>query len=151
MKINHQLLGASLLLIASGSYAHSDHQRSPEDAADYRQAVMESIGWNMGTLKAMLKGELHADKASLIQRANTLKFLSQLPLEGFEMGKASEQAKADIWENWQDFSQKMQNLTDSTARFIEQAQNSPDFAALKPAFAKINDACKSCHKRYKKR
>jgi len=141
----------SLSLSSQLLIAHGEHGRSPEDAAEYRQAVMNSIAWNMGTMKAMIKGKLDGNVADFQQRAQTVKLLSQLALEGFKVGEAGDSAKAKIWDNWADFSQLMQALTDEASALETEAKNAKAIPELKAAFEKTSKACKSCHKPYKKR
>ena len=150
MKKLTTMLLTSALLTSQIAMAHSEHGQSTDDAAEYRQAVMGSIAWQMGAIKMILKDD-HLDSKAVAKRAENLRFLSTLPLEGFKLGEVQDSAKAKIWDNWDDFSQKMQNLTETATALANSANKNSKLSILKKAFGKTAQACKSCHKLYKKR
>jgi cytochrome c556 len=136
---------ASLSLPASADDAK-------QEAIKYRQAVFKVVGWNFKPMGAMVKGETPYDKASFQRMADNLAFASKLALEGFAPGTdalaGETRAKDDIWKKNDDFKSKMAEFEKASAALAQAAQGG-DMAAIKPAFGKTADTCKSCHKAYR--
>ena len=55
----------------------------PADAIEYRQGIMMGIGWNIGALGAMVKGDLPYDQAKFAFLAGRAAVLAPMALEAF--------------------------------------------------------------------
>jgi cytochrome c556 len=95
-----------LLLLASfAASAQVAVAQKPEDAIKYRQGVYSVIGWNFGSMAAMVKGEKEWDQQLFARNAEIVAFMSKLPAEGFIPGsdRGNTKAKPEIWQNMSDF------------------------------------------------
>lgn len=153
MKFTKVLLVAALSsFFVLTATAHADKKdKSPEGkAAKYRHNTFNMVGYHFGPMGGMMKGKIDFNKDVFSKNADSLASLAILAPNGFEVkGKAKgSRAKKDIWENKAEFDKVMQGFTDSTAA-LATASKSGDMATIKPAFAKVADSCKTCHKKYR--
>jgi cytochrome c556 len=145
-------LSCAAVLFTVTAVANGAEEPTPaERAVAYRQGVYHAIAWNFGPMAGMVKGEIPFDAKAFALRAERVAFLSTLPLEGFipdsRVGKTD--AKAEIWENMDDFKAKMETFQTEAAKLAEAAKTASAIDALKPQFGKVGQACKDCHDKYK--
>jgi cytochrome c556 len=151
--------GSLILFISCGFspatlLAHSEHAQSPEDAAEYRQAVMQTMAWNIGMMNSMVKNKQNFEIDDFTRNAENLAFLSKLPLIGFELGKDADDtsAKAKIWENFDDFSKKMREFEKISIELAQATKNSAiKTENLQTLLKRTGETCKNCHKQYKQK
>lgn len=142
------LLMCTLPMFATVGY--TDDQ--VEQAVEYRQGVMNIVGWNFKPMGAMVKGKTAFDKAAFaayaneLQAATRLNLLSGFPEDSDESDETA--AKAEIWMDWEDFQQKFKDLQQQAAALAKVAGEG-DEEAVKQQFGKTAKTCKSCHKAYK--
>ena len=141
-------LAATVLLGGMGA-AIADGPPKPEDYVEYRQGVMTAIGWNFGTMAAMVKKDMPWDTEDFAERAKRVAALSSMPLEGFtpETRDLDTHAKPEIWDNWDDFKSQMEKLEQETAKLAEVAATG-DMAKIGPQFGEVGQTCKGCHDDY---
>jgi len=144
------VLAAALSLGLAQRLAAED---SPLEAAvEYREAVMNVLGWNIKAMGAMAKGEVAFDKDRFRALAGELAAASHHDvLAGFPEesdGYEGSDAKSEIWLNWDDFKAKLEDLRGESARLATVAAGG-DEAATKEQFQKTAGACKACHKEYR--
>ncbi|HEX3896384.1 MAG TPA: cytochrome c [Rudaea sp.] len=147
--MNYVLAAAALLGISAS--IHADAQNKPGDVVHYRQDIMGVIGWNFAPMGAMVKKKTAWDAAAFAKRAERLEFLSTQVLEGFpnaSTGGVETDAKADIWNDFDDFKSKLNDLV-AEAKNLNEAAKSGDETKMKDQFKKTADACKACHEKYK--
>ena len=140
----------SSLLVAS-TLATATPFKTDADAIEYRQHAYSMIAVNFGDMGAMIKGKNEWDQGTFEMRAKNVHNLSLMTQEGFESkstAKGDTKAKAKIWDEWMDFSDKQVNLTKNAKALAEVAKTS-DKAAIKKAFMTVAKDCKSCHKAYR--
>jgi cytochrome c556 len=145
-------LSCAAVLFTLTAVAHGADEPTPaERAVGYRQGVYHAIAWNFGPMAGMVKGEIPFDAKAFALRAERVAFLSTLPLEGFipdsRVGKTA--AKAELWENMDDFKAKMETFQTEAGKLAEAAKTASAIDALKPQFGKVGQACKDCHDKYK--
>ncbi len=135
------LAAAALAFAATASLA---------DPADDREALMKSFGGALGQLAPMAKGEKPFDAAAVNAaleqlNANAMKFdAAALFPEGSAEGT---EALPAIWENWDDFTAKVEKFKADVAGV---AANPPaDQAALGAALGTIGGNCGACHQTYR--
>ena len=147
MKIASAALAALLFAITVDAVA----QHKPEAVIHYRQSAMTLIGWNFGSLSAMVKGKLAWDAKEFALRSERIAQLAPQIQEGFAKGSdkgAETDAKAEIWANPEDFQSKITDLVNASKALADVAKNS-DEAKDKEEFKKLAGTCKSCHDKYK--
>lgn len=151
MKRKTGLFAAIAVATSVAAVAHAAGPSPAERAVAYRQGVYHAIGWNFGPMAGMAKGEIPFDAKEFALRAERVAFLSTLPLEGFipnsRVGKT--EAKAEIWENFDDFRSKMQAFEQEAGKLSDVAKTASAVDAVKPQFGKVGQSCKSCHDKYK--
>jgi len=141
------LFAAACAAFAASALAHSPE----EDAVEYRQGLMTVIGWNFGPLGAMVKGKKPFDASAFALHAERIAYLSDQVVEGFPKGSdkaAHTDAKAALWANFDDFSDKAKAFN-TESRALAEVARSKDEAKMKAQFKKVAEACKACHEKYK--
>ncbi len=118
----------------------------------YRQGTMKSFGGHAAALKAIFadgqKQFLPDALAHGEAIAGLAKSIPDMFPPGSEYRKSA--AKKQIWQNWDDFVARAQNLERLAAGFV-QAVKEGDEAAMKAAFQRMGqEGCSSCHDKYRK-
>ncbi|MBO9402233.1 MULTISPECIES: c-type cytochrome [unclassified Shimia] len=134
-----------LLLLANAAAAHNG-VKDPQVMA--RMMAMESIGSAFKTLVSMAKNEtpLHQAKArmardTIVQHSGNIKALFEA-----QASDPKSEALPAIWANWEDFSDRADDLTTSA-----QALDFKDRAALADTLGAVGGACRACHKQYREK
>jgi len=134
--------------------AHGDSEEKEKRffESQYRHDVMEHFSYSMKKLIPILfKNAGHKDH--LPEIANIMASTAKMSKSSFKKDtrgmEGRTESKDNIWENWSDFSARMDKLEADTAAFSE-ATKSGDMAVIVPAFKKVGSNCKSCHDEYKK-
>ena len=137
-------LGHSLAAVLSATvYA----QTKPEDAIKLRQAGMKLIGYNFGSIGAMVNDKKPYNKDEAIRNATRIDALSNHPFEFFGPGTdkgADHKASAAVWRDQAKFSAAADKLSVESAKLAQVARTG-DMAALKSQFGATAGACKACH------
>ncbi|WP_306522356.1 cytochrome c [Rheinheimera sp.] len=145
------LLSTTLLTLLSGSVLAASAFTEAEDAVSYRQHSFQLIRHNMADIKDMLGGAVPFEASRLQKRADALATLTTLPWEAFTVpgaDKATKDAKAEIWQNLQDFQNRGDQLN-KDAKALQAAASTQDQAKIKAAFMAFAKNCKACHDKYK--
>ena len=142
------LLAASLA-VPFGASAHADTEAAA--AIEYRQSIYHAIRWNFMPLAAMVKGEKPFDRAEFVKRSTRVSFLAHQLLEGYPQGShegETTDALPAIWENWDDFTAKLDAFK-REAHALRVVAADGDEAAIKAQFVKTAGTCKACHDDYR--
>ncbi len=131
---------------------------SPEYAAmQYRQGLMQVMGFKVGTLRDMAEGTIDADAGVFAEYAADAAAVAGMLVEGFEGLEASSTdalpgsgALPDVWSNWDDFSQKAAELA-AAAETVSVAANAPGFAVSADSAEPLEPVCGNCHRTYRQR
>jgi cytochrome c556 len=140
-------LAAPVLADQPGKSAPSKAERTIE----YRQSALYLLGWNIGPIAAMVKGEIPFDAKAAELRAMRLAQIAPMIVEGFPSDSqtgAPTKAKPEIWQNFEDFKSKAATLAEVTAKFAETTR-SGDQAAVAAGLGEVGNACKACHEKYR--
>ena len=122
-----------------------------ERAIKYRQSALYLLGWNIGPIAAMVKGEIPYDPEAVVMRADRLAELAPMIAEGFppdSQAGAPTKAKAEIWQNMDDFRAKAAALEQATRKFAATAR-SGDLKQVAAGLGEVGGACKACHEKYR--
>ena len=118
-----------------------------EDQVEYRQEVMSAIGGTMGAIGKILKQEV--DRPSdLAPLAAALAELATTAQSVFPEGSEGGDALPEIWEDPEDFADRLQALKDSASAFRE-AASLGEMAQIGPAVGEVGRSCRGCHQRYR--
>jgi len=142
-----KILAVSVLAMIAGLAVAQPPQKSPEEqAVDYRHSIFDALGWKSGQLGVAKEA---GDKAAFQKHAKDIAYLGSLITEGFIPNSLIEgsTAKAEIWENWDDFMAAADNLQ---AKASELASPDYDMASFDSRdFG--GEACGGCHRQFKER
>lgn len=144
---------AALALVAGIAAAPSalSHLDSTAFNQSYRQSLFALLGANFGPMTSMVKGEMPWDQARFIGWSDDLAEVAELDImRGFPAGSGvgRTRAKAEIWDNLEDFEAKIADLRKETKLMAEVARGD-DRRALIRQFQRTGGACKACHDEYK--
>ena len=134
-------------VVSAGAIA----QTKPEDAIKLRQSAMKLIGYNFGSIGAMVNDKKPYNKHEAIRNANRIEALSGHPWEFFVAGTdkgAETKAKSEIWKDQAKFEAVGKKMETETAKLAQVARNG-DQAALKTQFGAAAQTCKACHDDFK--
>jgi cytochrome c556 len=148
-------IAAAIAIAVVGPAAHADEKgRQPtkaERTIEYRQSALYLLGWNIGPIAAMVKGEIPFDQQALELRASRLAQIAPMIAEGFppdSQSGAPTKARPEIWQNMDDFRAKAAELERVTARFAETARTG-DRKQIGAGLGEVGGACKACHDKYR--
>jgi len=119
----------------------------PDRAIKYRQGILQAMGWNMGILGGMAKGDLPYNKDQAVRAATFVEQLAAMPWDGFVPGSdagAPTKAKPEIWKDKAKFDKYAQDLQAETPKLLAAARTG-DLAQLKAAVGPTGKACGNCH------
>ena len=121
-----------------------------EKAIKYRRGVFNVMGWNFGSMAAMVKGKIPFDANLFARNAEIVAFMSQLPLEGFVEGsdEGDTKARSEIWLNMEDFEAKMKKMQKEVSVLAEISKKG-NFDASKSQLKEVGATCKGCHDDYR--
>jgi cytochrome c556 len=114
-----------------------------------RHEGYEQIGKAMRAAKKGLDGN---DVASVRSAAATINGLAPKALNWFPAGTGPDvgktEAKAEIWQQAEQFNSGMKDFQGAAAAFHQAAQGG-DVEAMKVAHAKLGGTCKACHDKFR--
>jgi cytochrome c556 len=136
------------LLSATLALAHSD---CAPGVVKERCDLMERQSDDMKIIGDMAKGKTTFDAAKAADAARdivvTAKKIHELFPEG--SGGGTSEALPAIWEHWDDFTAKADDLGKAAETLVAALDGGdPDW---KGAFQGVSDACKACHQDYRKK
>ena len=144
------LTAALSVAIALPALAHIERS---EPLQSLRQSYFALVGMTFGPMGDMVKGKIEWNGDQFAAWANDLAAISSVSVErGFAPGsdKGKTRAKAAIWENPDDFAEKLAAFrTEASALAV--AAKSGDKEAAIAQFKSTRGACKACHDEYKAR
>ena len=144
---------AIVLCLALPGWTLADEDNPDDAAAHVRHALMELMGWNMGTVAAMSTGKAPYDQARAIDHGERLAALGGMIGDAFERDTSGAelsrptQALDAIWQNKADFTMKATAMVDAAKAYSAAAAESE--ATARKAFIKLGGTCKGCHEDFK--
>ena len=136
-------------LVAATWQASAD--TAPEDAKDYRTAVMTSLRGHVAAASMHVRG-LVEDKNGFLEKhaeglANGAAELRHVFPEGSNVGES--EALPAIWEEQAEFAQALEKAERTTAAFRDTVADG-DADAIGAAFREVGMACRGCHDRFRR-
>lgn len=142
------VLGLVMGVACSGAAPEDD---SPEaDAYRYREGLMHAIAWKSGQVRGMAQGEIPPDDTAFTKNAEDLAALAGMISDGFIPDSAVEGSRAlpAIWENWDDFVQRAQDLQ-AAAESVASMAAGGGLSAAQSAALDLGQNCGACHDSYR--
>ena len=143
----------AIALFCLAGFSISAHaQMKPEDAIKLRQSAMKLIGYNFGSIGAMVNDKKPYNKDEAIRNATNVEHLSGHPWEFFVAGsdKGETKAKAEVFKEADKFKAAAEKMQAESAKLTQVAKTG-DLAALKTQFGATAQACKNCHDNYREK
>lgn len=149
-RISALTLGLALGLGTSALCVTALADPLPEDAKDYRIAVMTAMRGHIGAISMNVRG-LVEDHGFLAKHAealaNTAAELAHVFPPGSNVGDS--EALPAIWDDPEEFAKAVARVAQATAAFSE-AASAGDADAIDAAFRDVGAACRGCHDRFRK-
>ena len=124
-----------------------------EGPVKYRQSVMRAVGGHAGAVAEIAYGGV-PHKEYLAGHAHALHEVSKQVTIAFKEQAMTEdpptRAKAAIWEEWDEYEAKAGDM-EKAAAAVAQAAESGDPEAVAAKLDPLWDACKGCHKKFRKK
>lgn len=141
------IVAISAVLTGVPMYVAAD--TTPEDAYDYRTAIMDSLRGHIRAASMTVRG-LVEDRGQLINHArglaNGTKEFEYLFPAGSNVGDS--EALPLIWEEPEDFAAAVAKVQEASAAFLAAAE-SGDADTIGSAFRDLGGACRNCHDRFR--
>ena len=142
------LLLASLAL--SAAVIGSALAAEPEDIIKYREAMMKANAGHMGASAAIINGKVDY-KGDLADHAKALAALNKDIAAMFPKGSdfGNTEALDTVWKKNDEFKKRAQDAKAKADAFAKTVA-AGDTANYGPRFKELNEACKACHKDFRK-
>jgi cytochrome c556 len=138
------------VLVALGAAMPVVADTTPEDAKDYRAAVMTAFRGHIGAASMIVRG-LVDNNGQLLSHAEALAStaveLKNLFPEGSAVGES--EALPAIWEKPDEFAEAVDAMVEATVAFEEAAADG-DPEAIGAAFRQVGMSCRGCHDNFRK-
>lgn len=135
--------------VTVGISANAAADTTPEDAADYRTAIMTTLRGHLVAASMTMRG-LVDDNGQIANHAhgiaNSATEFGNIFQEGSNIGES--EALPVIWEEPEDFAAAIAKLQEAAAAFVEAAERG-DAEAIGDAFRNLGGSCRGCHDRYR--
>lgn len=148
MRSKTSLLALALLLLLPGT-ASAQADRTP--LSEYRAGLMNSLSAHNSGLRAVLSGEV-SQPDHVLHHARGIAAVAEMLVAVWPTGTGGEGTRAApaIWENGEDFNQKVEVLRAAAAR-LRQSAEAGDAEGVGAAAREIGQTCRSCHSDYRLR
>lgn len=155
MTLKKYIGGLTAAVIFAGAYspiaAHSDEEKERFPESQYRHDVMEHFSSGFKKIGLIMKGQA-GQRSDIAAIAGIMANAATMTKASFEKDtrgiEGHTEAKDAIWDNWQDFSSRLDTLATDSAAFAEAAKTG-DMSQIGAAMKKVGGSCKSCHDKYK--
>jgi cytochrome c556 len=124
-------------------------ETTPENAYEYRQAVMTSLRGHIGAASKIVRGQVDND-GFLVKHAQGLANGASELGHIFQEGSNVEGSEAlpVIWEDEDAFAAAIEKVQTATAAFVEIAA-SGDKEAIGAGFREVGMSCRGCHDNFR--
>ena len=142
-------LCAAAVTLAGYSFSASA-ETSPQDAADYRVAVMTTLKGHIGAASMHVRGLVEGPEFLVKHAQGLANGASELD-RLFPAGSNVEGSNSLplIWEEPDEFATAIANLVSATDKLVQAAEGG-DPAEIGAAFREVGGSCKGCHDTFRK-
>ncbi len=131
--------------VTTGISVHAVADATPEDAFDYRIAIMTTLRGHLVAASMTMRG-LVDNNGQIANHArgieNSVNELHNISQEGSNIGES--EALPVIWEDTEEFAAAITKVQEAAAAFVA-AADSGDADAIGGAFSKLCGSCRGCH------
>jgi len=146
------LLTAGLAALMLSTSLSATDDKAADAAKAHRHGLMQTIKNSALSMRRILTGELdQAENYSAL--ATALSVSTGIAVDAFKentvgKGKGHTVAKDHIWDNWEDFSARLEKM-DVDAKALERAAENNNVGGSKNELVQLFKNCKSCHDEYR--
>lgn len=132
-------------------YAHSGATGIVKERMD----AMKDMGDQSKIVADMFKGKSAFDKNTLLSTTDSFikhggEMAELFPDTTESRQGAMTEALPKIWEEWDEFSEKVSEFEELSRTLKSTAESTDDVGELRKAFFKTTKSCSGCHKRFRK-
>lgn len=122
---------------------------NPEDSVEYRQSAFRLMSFQLNVLNPMHRSQAYSEE-EFAYRADLLSRLGRLAHEGFTDAsrQVDSRTASRMWDNREDFDQRMQTFIDVTAQMAQSSEAGND-RQTRDLFRQTLQSCRSCHDQYR--
>ena len=135
------------ITLASGAFALTGTivNAAEKDTVKYRENLMEVIGGHMGSIVAIVKGEVPY-KSDLKLHADGMAAAATLVKPAFKTKAMTDKSHAlpEIWTDWEAFAKSADQMEEASTK-LASAVTGGDPATIGKAVAALGNTCKGCH------
>lgn len=151
-----KFLMAALATTVMTAAVQASAQVSPEDQIKFRKAGYSFMSWNMGKIKAqVIDGSVEYNQQQILAAANAIAAIGSSGMGALygpgtdrDVGSQTTRVKPELFENFPDVAQLSGDFVEAANNLVAQAE-SGDQAAIRTAFGRLGETCKSCHDKYR--
>lgn len=123
----------------------------PNSPLGKRKAIYQQMLDTKEDMGGMLRGRLEFDSKAFTEDAAKLDKLSRQPWQYYpEVKEEQSEARDDVWEQQERFNQLARELEAHTAELVKVTTEGKVTAqSVAPAFKRVEDACETCHKKFR--
>ena len=140
------------ILFSTNSWSVDDQERA-QVAVDTRQGLLKVIGYYIGPMVGMARGQIDYDADLVAANAEKMGKLTAMIPDLFKMDTSGSGVASDslngIWDNSEDFNNKAAVASQRAFELADAAKEGK--TAFMQAFGAAGGACKSCHDDYRKK
>jgi len=146
MKKRYSFLALAVATLVAGAAVGAE----PEDIIKYRKNVMKATAGHMGATAAIITGKVDY-KGDLADHARAIQALTKDTAALFPKDSdfGDTEALDAVWKNSGEFKKHAQQVKAKADAFVKVVATN-DKAKIATGFKELNDACKSCHKDFRK-
>jgi cytochrome c556 len=140
------------ILFSTNSWSVDDQERA-QVAVDTRQGLLKVIGYYIGPMVGMARGQIDYDADLVAANAEKMGKLTAMIPDLFKMDTSGSGVDSDsldgIWDNSEDFNNKAAVASQRAFELADAAKEGK--TAFMQAFGAAGGACKSCHDDYRQK
>ena len=140
------------ILFSTNSWSVDDQERA-QVAVDTRQGLLKVIGYYIGPMVGMARGQIDYDADLVAANAEKMGKLTAMIPDLFKIDTSGSGVASDslngIWDNSEDFNNKAAVASQRAFELADAAKEGK--TAFMQAFGAAGGACKSCHDDYRQK
>jgi cytochrome c556 len=138
-------LGKSGVILMALAVITVTSQAEDENVIEYRQHIMASMNAQALILGKIVSTAIPNDQ--VIEHLETIAILSETSLKSFEAEVPGGESSPDIWSNWEDYTQLMNEFSNNAKGAAASAHVNGKETALNSILNVLT--CKQCHDKYR--
>lgn len=135
---------ALVFVSSAAAFAATAARADEQENIDYRQHIMNTMGEQMAAIQQIVQRKAPAD--NFATHMQIVAVTAATAKAAFKSEAPGGRAKPGVWENWADFSKRLDELVAATAALAKSAKD----GGVQATAAKLDTLkCKGCHDVYR--